>query len=299
MQFRKKLPSLTALVALEAAIRHRSFTAAASELGVTQAAVSRMIALLEDDFGRPLFHRGHRTIEPTPACLILGATLADSLSNIADSVDAVRASVTDVVTIGATIAFSSFWLLPKIAEFRQLNPEIQIRVVSQDSKLDLTNGGVDIAIRYGVPPFNDGIVLGSCGDRIYPVCSPHYAASRRVEDFPHGGYELIETDVPNRSWYRWEDWFARRGRKPDNLRSMLRFSHYTETIYAARAGQGVALGWDMLIKTFLADGSLVKVGDTEFEAEGRYNVLVPVDAKRSAIADFAAGWLTQALQKTS
>ncbi|MBX4949121.1 hypothetical protein HJA95_05860 [Rhizobium binae] len=78
----------------------------------------------------------------------------------------------------------------------------QIRVVSQDSKLDLTNGGVDIAIRYGVPPFNDGIVLGSCGDRIYPVCSPHYATSRRVEDFPHGGYELIETDVPNRSWYR-------------------------------------------------------------------------------------------------
>jgi len=297
MQFRKKLPSLTALVALEAAIRHRSFTAAANELGVTQAAVSRMIALLEDDFGRPLFNRGHRSIEPTPACLILGATLADSFSNIADSVDAVRASVTDVVTIGATIAFSSFWLLPKIAEFRQLNPEIQIRVVSQDGKLDLRHGGIDIAIRYGVPPFNDATVLGSCGDSIYPVCSPNYAASHRIPDFPDGDYELIETDVPNRSWYRWEDWFTRLGRKPDNLRSTLRFSHYTETIYAARAGQGVALGWDTLIKTFLADGSLVKVGDTEFEAEGRYNILVPVDAKRFATADFTAGWLTQALQR--
>lgn len=297
MQFRKKLPSLTALVALEAATRHRSFTAAANELGVTQAAVSRMIALLEDDFGRPLFNRGHRSIEPTPACLILGATLTDSFSNIADSVDAVRASVTDVVTIGATIAFSSFWLLPKIAEFRQLNPEIQIRVVSQDGKLDLRHGGIDIAIRYGVPPFNDATVLGSCGDSIYPVCSPNYAASHRIPDFPNGDYELIETDVPNRSWYRWEDWFARLGRKPDNLRSTLRFSHYTETIYAARAGQGVALGWDTLIKTFLADGSLVKVGDTEFEAEGRYNILVPVDAKRFATADFTAGWLTQALQR--
>ncbi|MDO9415990.1 LysR substrate-binding domain-containing protein [Pararhizobium sp.] len=297
MQFRKKLPSLTALVALEAAIRHRSFTAAANELGVTQAAVSRMIALLEEDFGRPLFHRGHRSIEPTPACLILGATLGDSLSNIADSVDAVRASTTDLVTIGATIAFSSLWLLPKIAEFRQLNPGIQIRVISQDSKLDLTNGGIDIAIRFGIPPFSDGTVLASFGDRVYPVCSPAYAASHDVTDFPGGDYELIETDVPNRSWYRWPDWFERLGQKPRVLRSTLRFSHYTETISAARAGQGMALGWDALIRPFLEDGSLIKVGAIEFEAESRYNILVPVHTKRSAIADFTAGWLTQALQR--
>ena len=297
MQFRKKLPSLTALVALEAAIRHRSFTTAAKELGVTQAAVSRLIALLEDDFGRPLFNRGHRTIEPTPACLILGAALAESFSNIADSVDAVRASVSDVVTIGATIAFSSLWLLPKLAEFRQLSPEIQIRVISQDSKLDLAHGGIDIAIRYGVPPFNDGTVLASCGDRIYPVCSPDYANSHELSGFPGGDYGLIETDVPNRSWYRWADWFARVGRKPVNSRSMLRFTHYNETISAASAGQGIALGWDTLIKTLVADGRLVKLGDIEVEAEGRHNILAPLNARRSAIADFTAGWLTQALQR--
>ena len=298
MQFRKKLPSLTALVALEAAIRHRSFTLAAKELGVTQAAVSRLIALLEDDFGRPLFNRGHRTIEPTPACLILGAALADSFSNIADSVDAVRANASNVVTIGATIAFSSLWLLPKIAEFRQLNPEIQIRVVSQDSKLDLTHGGIDIAIRYGVPPFNDGTVLASCGDRIFPVCSPDYANSHDLKNFPGSGdFELIDTDVPNRSWYRWADWFARVGQKPGNSRSMLRFTHYNETITAASAGQGVALGWDTLIQTHLADGRLVRLGDVELDAEGRHNILVPLSARRSAITDFTAGWLTQALQR--
>ena len=297
MQFRKKLPSLTALVALEAAIRHRSFTAAAKELGVTQAAVSRLIALLEDDFGRPLFNRGHRTIEPTPACLILGAALAESFSSIADSVDAVRASVSDVVTIGATIAFSSLWLLPKIAEFRQLNPEVQIRVVSQDSKLDLTHGGIDIAVRYGVPPFNDGTVLASSGDRIYPVCSPDYAISHDLRNFPLGDHELIDTDVPNRSWYRWADWFARIGKKPANSRSMLRFTHYNETISAACAGQGVALGWDTLIKTHVAEGRLVRVGDLELEAEGRHNIVVPLNARRSATADFTAGWLTQALQR--
>jgi DNA-binding transcriptional LysR family regulator len=78
---------------------------------------------------------------------------------------------------------------------------------------------------------------------------------------------------------------------------MLRFSHYTEAITAARAGQGVALGWDTLIKTFLADGSLVKLGDFRLQAEGRHSILVPLNTKRSTIADFTAGWLMQALQQ--
>lgn len=108
-----------------------------------------------------------------------------------------------------------------------------------------------------------------------------------MADLPDGDYEPIETDVRNRGWYRWEDRFARRGRKPDNLRSMLRFSHHTETIFAARASQDVALGGIRSSRHSLQ----TKVGDTEFEAEGRYNILVLVDAKRSAIAGFTAGWL--------
>ena len=74
MQFRKRLPSLTALVTLEAVLRRKSFTLAASELGVTQAAVSRQIAALEEELGQPLFLRKHRAIEPTAACVSLGAT---------------------------------------------------------------------------------------------------------------------------------------------------------------------------------------------------------------------------------
>ena len=297
MQLRKRLPSLTALVALEAVIRHRSFTHAARELGVSQAAVSRQIAVLEDDFGQPLFHRGHRRIEPTPSCLALGSKLAESFSNIADGVESMRAQTTDVVTIGATIAFSSFWLLPRIAELRQLDPRIEIRVISQDNKIDLSSGIVDIAIRYGHPPFDDGTVLASCGDTIFPVCSPQYAASHLAKNFPEGSYELIDTDVPDRSWYRWEDWFHRLGRKPDNPRSLLRFSHYTESITAARSGQGVALGWKNLIKPFLMDGTLVKVGSDHLLAEGQYHLVLPFNKKRSSVAEAAANWVAQALKQ--
>lgn len=115
-----------------------------------------------------------------------------------------RAKVTDVVTIGTTIAFSSFWLLPKIAELRQLGPKIQIRVISHNSNIDLASGIVDVAVRFGLAPFSDGTVLASCDDHIIPVCSPQYASSHPAKDFPNGDYELIETDILNRSSRRWE-----------------------------------------------------------------------------------------------
>lgn len=284
------------MIALEAVVRHRSVTVAAKELGVTQAAVSRQIAMLEEQFGRPLFHRGHRMIEPTPSCLILGGALAESMTNIADAVDVVRTNASDVVTIGATIAFSSLWLLPRLAELRRLHPRVQIRVISQDSRFNLEAREVNIAFRYGSPPFHDGMTIAGRGDRIFPVCSPGYARDRDLDSFPAGTFEFIETDVPDRTWYRWTDWFARAGRKSDGNGATLCFSHYTETITAARAGQGIALGWETLIKSFLDDGSLVKVGDMEFEAEGRHNVVISAASRRSEVCDLVAGWLTQALQ---
>jgi LysR family glycine cleavage system transcriptional activator len=208
MNFRKKLPSLTALVALEATIRHRSVTAAAKELGVTQAAVSRLVALLEEDFGRPLFNRGHRAIEPTPACLIFGATLADGFSDIADGVEALRGNKSDVVTIGATIAFSSLWLLPKLAEFRSKHSGVQIRVISQEGKFAMDTGEVDMVFHYGLSSPSGTTAIASSGDRIFPVCAPEYKAKHSISSFPSGSYDLIETDFSSRSWVRWADWFG-------------------------------------------------------------------------------------------
>lgn len=295
-QFRKSLPSLTALVALEAVIRHRSVTVAARELGVTQAAVSRQIAGLEADFGAPLFVRRHRSIEPTGPCAALGVTLASSLSGMAEGVEAVRSSLRqEAVTIGATVGFSMLWLLPRLAGFRQRHPGAQIRVISQDSRLSLEGGEVDIAIRYGVPPFGDGVVLASRADTIVPVCSPGYGRrpGSRLWD---GSHDLIETEAPDKSWCRWRDWFARVGHAGPVAEPSLRFSHYTETISAARAGHGVALGWGLLLQDFLADGSLVRVGDEELTAEGRHNILVPLKPRRSNLRDLAVAWMTQALQ---
>lgn len=293
MQFRRRLPSLTALVTLEAVLRRKSFTLAAGELGVTQAAVSRQIALLEEELGQPLFVRKHRAIEPTAACISLGATLAKSFADIAESVEAIKSRSQDVVTIGATVAFSSFWLLPRLAEFRRANPGILVRVISQDSPIALDDGEIDVAIRYGMPPFSDGTVIASRGDVISPVCSPDYL-KRRGNGPLSSADEFIETDVLDRSWYSWSQWVSLTGANIE-VKPSLRFNHYTETIAAARAGQGIALGWRMLIGTFLEDGTLVSAEASEIAAEDRYNVIVPVKAKRSNARNLAAAWLTASL----
>lgn len=297
---RKQGPSLNALVVLEAAVRHRSFTAAAAELGVTQAAVSRQIAALEAQLGAPLFARRHRAVEPTPPCLMLASSLAIAFANIAESVEMVRSAKRhDAVTIGATLAFSTFWLLPRIGEFRQRYPSAQIRVVSQDSRLDLAAGEADVIVRFGVPPFDDGLVVASRADEVFPVCSPAYAralgeAGRDVAD---AGVELIGQDVPERSWYSWADWFGRAGIGTRHALPRLSFSHYTEVLQAARDGHGVALGWAVLVQRFLDDGSLVRLGDTVVTAEGRYNVLVPLRRKVHPLRDIVVEWLAASLSK--
>ncbi|KAA1184864.1 LysR family transcriptional regulator [Rhizobium tropici] len=295
MNFRRRIPSLTALMTLEAVLRHRSFTAAAIELGVTQAAVSRQIAALEEELGLPMFVRKHRAIEPTAECLILGTTLAQSFANIADTLDAVRFSQQDVVTIGATVAFSSFWLLPRLAEFRRENSGVQIRVVSQDARIDLDAGGIDIAIRYGRPPFADAKVVASQEDFVVPVCSPDYLRRRLSGELSEID-EFIETDVHDRSWLSWPQWVEETGRAL-RIKPHLRFNHYTEAIAAARAGQGIALGWRLLVQTFLDDGTLVVLDVAEMPTEDRYYVLLPAKTRRKPAAEHAANWLANALTR--
>ncbi|WP_037169630.1 LysR substrate-binding domain-containing protein [Pseudorhizobium pelagicum] len=294
MQLRKRLPSLTALLTLEAVLRRRSFTAAAADLGVTQAAVSRQIAALEEELGQALFLRKHRGIEPTAACLLLGSCLAQNFTDIADTIDAVKSSARDVVTIGATVAFSSFWLLPRLAAFRRRNPGVQVRVVSQDTKIDLGSGEIDLVVRYGRSPFSDGTVIASTGDVIFPVCSPDYLEQRQQGPLSTAD-DFIEAEVSDRSWYSWRYWLAQNAGHLE-IRPTLQFTHYTEAISAARAGQGAALGWGVLVQSFLDEGSLVRIGTLELAAEGRYNVMLPLKARRRFAVDEAAAWIADALQ---
>ena len=129
-----KLPPLKSIVAFEAAARHLSMTAAATELGISREAVSRQIRVLEEHLGVKLFDRLHRALSPTPAGRKFYCVVQESLENIADVAGAVRRPSRALkITVSATIAISSFWLTPRLAQFRAKHPDIEIHVAVSDA----------------------------------------------------------------------------------------------------------------------------------------------------------------------
>lgn len=285
---RRSISSLSALATFEAAARLTGFTRAAEELGVTQAAVSRQIKLLEAELALPLFVRSHRRVELTPAGLVLARALTGAFDQVAEALDHIRRPAqANTVSVGATLAFAHFWLLPRLPAFRAAHPEVQLRLISQDSGFDLRRDGVDLLVYYGRPPFDDARLLAARGDRVFPVCAPALAArGGALEALPLIGCEWIEP-----SWLSWRRWSQMAGGTPITKPNALRFSQYSDAIYAAMGGEGVALGWEELVAPQLADGRLVRLGRSEVIPDESHNLLMPTTRAHGRAARVFTEWL--------
>lgn len=296
---RGRIPSLGALAAFEAAARLGGFTKAADELNVTQAAISKQIRALEDDLNAPLFVRGHRKVELTAA----GRTLADAVSasfgSIAHAIDVIRAGRDlSSLSVSSSLAFSHFWLLPQIASFRAANPELKLRVVSEDAPVDLRDGSVDVAVRYGASPFKDGETVLSVPERAFPVASPELA----MRHFPDGfslpmlaNAPLIDIEPRMKAWLDWGSFFALAGMPQPLGRPSLRCSHYSDAVYAAIAGEGVLVGWERLLERPLSDGRLVRLGDVSVSPREGHHVVVSPELRDLPVVKAFCLWLAEAM----
>ncbi len=306
---RRSLASLSALATFEAAARRGSFTLAAEELGVSQAAVSRQVKALEDDLGAALFLRRHRRVELTHAGLLLAASVTTGFDRIAETVASLRQSHgTASIAIGATLAMSHFWLLPRLTSFRRAHPGVQMRVISQDEGFDLRRGDAQIVIRYGRPPFPGARVIASLADEIYPVCSPAFRDGLGDLDPDDAvlynlmhtlALPLIATDWPDPSWETWGAWAEAAGLRRPVQRIGLRFTHYADTIYAAMNGEGVALGWARLLSTPLSEGRLVRLGTKGVAAGAVYHVVVADNYEPGPAAVLALDWIKAEMARTA
>lgn len=281
---RRAISSVSALVTFEAAARLGGFTLAAEELGVTQAAVSRQIKALEAELNAPLFLRGHRKVTLTPSGQVLAAALTGSFARIAEALDTIRAPQgEEVVTIGATLAFSHFWLLPRLPDFRASHPAIKLRLMAEDSAMDLRRPGLDVAIRYGRPPFADASSQASFADEVFAVASP--ALTRK------GPLPVIAFEPSDPTWLTWRRWSAALGHPFGPEVVTLRCNHYTDTIAAAVNGEGVALGWGRLIGDLLEQGRLVRLGPASVAPEERYHVLLPANRPSTPATRIFVNWI--------
>ncbi|HXH02485.1 MAG TPA: transcriptional regulator GcvA [Candidatus Competibacteraceae bacterium] len=293
-RLRTKLPPLNSLVAFEASARHLSFTRAAEELHVTQGAVSRQVRLLEEHLGIRLLHRFHRIIRLTAAGHRLQQAVTLGLEHIASAAGELRANRNlDQVTVAATLAFTSFWLIPRIPKFRAAYPNIDVRVLAIDREIDYAADGVDIAIRYGYgqwPGLEASFLLG---EEIFPVCSPGYLQGRPALTSPADllGETLLCPDEEHWKWTVWQDWLRSQGVHAAPNRHGLRLSNYPMLIQAALAGQGIALGWRYLVEDMLASGALIKPLEASMRGERAEYVVIPSDVPPSAAVLAFREWI--------
>lgn len=303
---RRSVSSVGALVTFEAAARLGGFTLAAEEMGVSQAAVSRQIKLLEAELNAPLFLRAHRKVQLTPAGQALSAAVSGSFNRIAEVLETIRhPSKAEVVTVGGTLAFSRFWLLPRLPAFRASHPHIKLRLLADDVPLDLQQDRLDVLVHYGQGPFPGAKSLAALPDEVFPVCSP--AVKERLEaDIAKGKLRhipLIISETVDPSWLSWRKWVAAAGPSAPWARATeqitLRCNHYTDGIQAAINGEGVALGWSTLLGDLLAEGRLVRLGDTGLRPEECYQVLVAADRDLGSNIQVFVNWLATQFREHS
>jgi DNA-binding transcriptional LysR family regulator len=286
---------MTMLTVFEAAARHVSFKFAAQELNVTPGAVSRQIKHLEEEVGTPLFTRVHRGVELTAEGDALYAVLARSFGQTAEVVERLRRrGRSAAVTVGATMAFAALWLMPRFGAFWRRYPEITLNHMISDSVHDLKRPDVDLRVRYGHGVWPDETAVALFGDRIFPVCGPRYAENwpgATAADLP--AMTLLRLEGVDPEWTTWEEWLQAVGVAHGALGGR-RFNNYTVALQAAQDDQGVTLGWAHLVMPLLDAGRLVRVGDQEIAAPGRYYIAWSTGRDLTPQAETLKDWLLDA-----
>lgn len=253
-----RLP-LNALRTFEAAARHQSFLKAADELAVTPGAVSRQIKALEAELGLRLFERFNRAVRLTPVGERLAEAVRQGLGVLSAGVAEAQGARAGPLAVSVMHSLAARWLAPRIHDFHQRHPDIQVLIAASDLPADLVRDRIDVAIRYGVGPYPGLAATRLIATRMFPVCSPKLL---QVEPLATpadlaGAHLLSDVNVTPTEPI-WRDWLAAAGVPDVDPGPGLQFSNTYLAIEAALAGRGVALAQEAMVVDELASGRLVR-----------------------------------------
>jgi len=310
----RRLPSPVALRAFEAAARHLSFTAAASELNVTQGAISRHVKFLEGYLNVQLFKRLPRALELTSEGQIYYPAMREALDIMERATRRLLHSRQDrVLTLSVLPTLAMNWIIPELSQFNAKHPSIEVHLATSIQPADFRSE-IDLAIRVGDPSQHASnsekaridltMVQDWSGleveylmpDLIEPVCSPAMLdadpPSRAISDLRH--HALLHTTTRTHAW---ADWLRAVGADDIDPIAGTGFNHFFMTLQAAREGQGVACVPTILPKPDIAAGRLVAPFQRQVESAGGYHLLYRKHEADTPKIKAARAWLKAAAER--
>lgn len=269
---------LNALRAFEATMRHGQMKLAADELGVTYGAVSRQVRGLEATLGVSLFDGPRNKLVPSQAARDLQPALQDAFDQIQTAVLRVQRREKRVLDLSCLSTFAMRWLIPRLFDFREVDPGIEVRLTADDAPVDFSRDCFDVAIRVGTGPWPGMTVTDLFAESVGPVASPSILGSTKpltLQDLL--AFPLLHTRTRPSAW---RDWCGSNDcRLPTGGQE---FEHFYFLLEAATSGLGVAIAPEVLVRDDLAAGRLV--APFGFTSSGkRYVALTPDHPSAEAI----------------
>jgi LysR family glycine cleavage system transcriptional activator len=265
----RRLPPLNALKAFEAAARHLSFTRAADELFVTQAAVSHQIKTLEEFLSLKLFIRRNRTLLLTEEGQAYFLELKDIFKNLQDATERLLARGSKgAITVATPPSFASQWLVPRISKFSLAYPDIDVRLKAVDFDEGFLADDIDVAIYYGRGRWSGIQAEKLHTEFLTPLCSPSlFQGSKPLNSLADLKHHVLLHDSSRAIWKMWLKHFNVYG---VNVNQGPVFSHSMMVMQAAALGQGIALGNSVLAKPELDAGRLIMPFEEKLESRDAY-----------------------------
>lgn len=270
----RRLPSLNALKAFEAAARHESFTKAADELSVTQGAVSHQVKALEAELGLRLFNRERQRLVITDAGRSYLEVVRDAFDRLAVGTHRVlQLQQSGVLTVTTSPNFASKWLVHRLGRFVEAHPDIDLRVSASLQHVDFAQEDIDLAIRHGDGQWPGLHVTRLCAEELFPICSAKFMRGRGALRSPPDLARHTLLHVNNRrDWGKWLEAMQIAG--IDSERGPI-FNQASMAIDAAIDGQGVALARTALVAWDLCAGRLMRPFAFTLKAPYAYWIVCP------------------------
>ena len=294
---RRKIPSIEALIAFEAAARHLSFTRSGDELALTQSAIGRQIASLEECLGVPLFNRIKKRLSLTDIGQMYARQIREHLEKIERDTLAAMAHRGDggIIELAVIPTFATRWLIPRLPQFYEHHPDITLNFTTRSEPFMFIDTSFDAAIHFGKPAWPGAVTHHLFGEEVTPVCSPRLLGERRrLQPSDFRSMKLLHQSTRAEAW---RHWFVEAGIHDADCMKGQRYELFSMLVEAARAGLGIALVPRFLVFSELASGELVIPCELMLRNEHGYYLAYPEAKQNCPLLKEFESWLLRTAQQ--